>query len=482
MPGHLSSLDLAVAWFNQFALHYAILGDAFTGILVVAFVLMTLCSNGQVFKRARYAIITLATLAQISASVLNSIDARRLGLHENIPDTLFTAQVAMLFVVPLFADFALIPRIKELTRQRGVALLSDKRTLLAVGLPLALKIPRIILVVDFLSMTDTCVPLTKTSPLASVLMCMPAQKFAKLQWTVQLADQSISMITLAICMYHLGWGWGDKRAVSKSILGKASMFGCTLAATMVLPVIVLGALLALHASGKKTHIEGYLIALQPNVSVLGVALAALYPIVRADRRLQLARSRMQVSQTEARRLSLTQYEAAEPFTLRNQPGKTLLGAPHLRPGGIPHLKRHSSHSGYLNSTTFSEEKVNGEGGMGSPQGHWTITTRQRSPHSESEDGLDEKIGTGSDHTHSTHTTPSHSRSNSYHLKGSAPSSPAGAISNYMPTTPTRMQSHQSWNGVNQNQGGSPYSPASRGGTPMSQMEPTMMRGSPLYRS
>ncbi|CAD6899339.1 unnamed protein product [Tilletia controversa] len=498
MSGHLSSLDLAVAWFNRFALRYAILGNTFTAILVVTMVLMTLFSSMRVFKTARYTIIILSTVAQISASVLNSIDARRLGLHENIPDTLFTAQVAMLFVVPLFADFALVPRIMELTRQKEKTLMQDRRTLFALALPLALKVPRVILVADFLSMSDTCVPLTKTSPLASVLMCTPAQKFALLQWTFSLVDQSITMLTLAICMYHMGWGWGDKRAVSKTIFGKASMFGCTLAATMVIPVIVLTALLALHSSGKKTHIEGYLIALQPNVSVLGVALAALYPLVRVNRRLQLARVRMQSSQTEARRLSMAEYEGADPFanltSQKSHLSKTLLGAPHLRPGGIPHLKRHSSHSGYLNSTMYShssqfsptsDEKLaqdtytimnvkmlkpggregsNGSTISNSESGNWTIT-RQRSPRSEgSDDGMDEKV----DQQQQAQYQPQQYQ---HSLPGTAPSSPKP--NQWAPSTPTRMgggqQQQGHWGGSNNGGSvpGSPYSPSVRG-TPLSQ--------------
>ncbi|KAK0561390.1 hypothetical protein OC844_003233 [Tilletia horrida] len=471
MSGHLSSLDLAVAWFNQFALRYAILGDAFTAVLAVSFVLMTLVSSTRVFKRVRFTWVAVATVAQTAASILNSIDARRLGLHENIPDSLFTAQVAMLFIVPLFADCALLPRIAELTRQKRVSALKDKRLIGALVLPVLCKIPRVLLVIDFLSMADTCVPLTKTSPLASVLMCLPAQKFALYQWVVTLVDQSINMIILAICMYHLGWGWGDKRAVSKSIWGKASMFACTVAAIMLLPVLVLTSLLALHASGQKTHIEGYLMALQPNVSVLGVALAALYPLVRADRRLQLARGRMQVSQTEARRLSMMEFEAADPFAGKGLPTKTLLGAPHLRPSGVPSLKRHSSHSGYLNSTTYSHFSVPSSGHGDAPDSpqdtytimnvkvvkpnrdlnvpNWTITTRQRSPHSESEDGLDEKI---------------------------APDAPSAYGGHHAPSTPTRGPGRpMSMNG------GSPYTPSVHG-TPMSQMDPHSNRGSPIYRS
>ncbi|KAL9937944.1 hypothetical protein V8E36_003489 [Tilletia maclaganii] len=417
MSGQVSRLDLAVAWFNKYALHYAILGNTFTGILAVSLVVMAICSSARVFKRARFSVVTIATLAQVAASILNSLDARRLGNHETIPDWLFTAQVAMLFAVPLFADLALIPRILELTRQKGKTMLEDKRTMLAVGVSLALKIPRVILVIDFMSMTDSCVPLTRTSPLASVLMCLPAQKFALLQWIFTSVDQAVACIILSICMFHLGWGWGDKRAVSKSIVGKASMFGSTLASTMVFSVLVLTALLALHASGKKIHVEGYLMALQPAVSVLGVALAALNPLVRADRRLQLARVRMQASQTEARRLSMLEFEAADPFAGgKVQPPRSLLDAPHLRPNGMPTLKRYSSHSGYLNTTTYthfstpSKESVEGVDPSGSPQDtytimnvkvmkphrdlnvpNWTITTRQRSPHPDSEDGYDEKI-------------------------------------------------------------------------------------------
>ncbi|CAD6951424.1 unnamed protein product, partial [Tilletia caries] len=62
------------------------------------------------------------------------------------------------------------------------------------------------------------------------------------------------------------------RAISKTISGKASMFGCTPADTM--------------SSGKKTQSKGYLIAFQPS-SVLGLELAVLYPLVRVHRRLQL---------------------------------------------------------------------------------------------------------------------------------------------------------------------------------------------------
>ncbi|CAD6895977.1 unnamed protein product [Tilletia laevis] len=47
------------------------------------------------------------------------------------------------------------------------------------------------------------------------------------------------------------------RAISKTISGKASMFGCTPADTM--------------SSGKKTQSKGYLIAFQPS-SVLGLEL------------------------------------------------------------------------------------------------------------------------------------------------------------------------------------------------------------------
>ncbi|KAK0549235.1 hypothetical protein OC846_003391 [Tilletia horrida] len=490
-----SSLDLAVAWFNQFALQYAVLGATFTAILAVSFVMMTLFSTGAVYKRARYLWLVWAVFGQIAAAILNSMDARRLGLHENIPDKLFTAQIAMLFTVPLYADVALLPRIKELTRQKGKTILQDKRTILAVAIPTLLKVPRILLIIDFLSMKDTCVPLTKTSPLASVLMCMPAQKFALLEWSFALADQATTMVILAICMHHLGWGWGDKRAVSKSIVGKFRMFCSSLAATMTIPVLVLTALLALHASGKKTHIEGYLMALQPAISVLGAALAALYPLVRTDRRAQLARVKMQASQTEARRLSMMEFEAADPFTTlgKGMPPRTLLDAPHLRPNGMPTLKRHSSHSGYLNSTTYSHFTTSSDGGAIGPHDpnpqdtytimnvkvmkpnrdlnvpNWTITTRQRSPHSEagSDDGMDEKLSPNESRT-GIMMPPGFKSNNSSH-------SNLTTVAPQTPTTPTRPNSYAS---AMMPPGGRPL------GTPVSPVHQDLNNGnfaSPVYR-
>ncbi|CAD6939661.1 unnamed protein product [Tilletia controversa] len=60
------------------------------------------------------------------------------------------------------------------------------------------------------------------------------------------------------CINHMDWPLGlVRRAISKTISGKASMFGCTPADTM--------------SSGKKTQSKGYLIALQPS-SVLGLEL------------------------------------------------------------------------------------------------------------------------------------------------------------------------------------------------------------------
>ncbi|EPQ27967.1 uncharacterized protein PFL1_04294 [Pseudozyma flocculosa PF-1] len=266
----------AVAYAIAFIILYLTL--TLSVISLIAF--MGFIASPRIRRSPIFAILLVASLLCIAAAAVNISQNRDLVVkpESGIDRIRYTTLITLSMVIPFLCDFTLILRILAFY-PRGSA--PRWKPALIIAYPVLSKIVRMVFIVLYIHF---CWQATDNAPdMNSIIYRVNQVQYAVVEWAVMLSDQLYCTIFLLYKLYGLGWGWGDEKHISGSLLSTLRTIMYSALASFAIPSFFLIALITMQVSHYRPDIEGYVFATTIHLHVACAAFACLWPAIRSDR-------------------------------------------------------------------------------------------------------------------------------------------------------------------------------------------------------